>query len=130
LLAFGSVTIVAASLAVIDGQTPRVEFPDQWLSIRSSPLEVLFSPSQRDIQLLNRSSEQVVRYRLGCVKKTPAGLKTLHRLSALNTSLEPNKVLLNSAAIYSEDLQRCSKKEGKLAVVEVIFIDGSAWKLK
>lgn len=100
-----------------------------WFNIPSSPLEVRFSPSKRDSLLFNRSSGQVVRYRLGCVIGGEGSkLKVVRKTPFVDTDLESGKVLINSISMHATDIARCVKSKTRLAVIEVVFKDGFVWK--
>lgn len=101
-----------------------------WLTVPASPLETRFSPSKRDIQLLNRSSGKVTRYRLGCVIQEANKARVVQRMPFIDADLEGGKVLINSATLYDDELEQCSKKKSRLAVVEVLFLDNSVWKAR
>lgn len=128
-----SVIIIALYSAVIPlvgfGQTFQQPAEEWSVNIASSPLEIGLSPNQRFLNLLNRSSGNITRYRLGCVVQNGESMKVLRRFSPVNSQLAPGKVLINSVTIYSESVQRCSLVRAKVAVIEVRFKDGSVWKL-
>jgi hypothetical protein len=103
---------------------------ESWLSVPSSPLEIRFSPSKRDLALLNRSSGKIIRYRLGCVVQEASKIRVVRKMPFIDANLESGKVVINAFTVYADDLERCGKKKSGLAVVEVVFLDGSIWKAK
>ena len=110
--------------------SPQMQPEEFWLTVPSSPLDARFSPSKRDIELLNRSSGKVIRYRLGCVMQETNKARVVQRMPFIDVDLEGGKVLINSANRYDDDLVRCGKKKSRLAVVEVLFEDNSVWKAR
>jgi hypothetical protein len=112
------------------GKSPQAESQEWWLNVPSSPLEIRFSPSKRDMELFNRSSGHVTEYRLGCVREVGQSLKVLRKLPLVETNLETGKVLINSVTVYTDSVEVCTRDKAKLAVVEVSFRDGSIWRVK
>ncbi len=105
--------------------------PEQlWVTLPSSPLEVRFSPSKRDIALLNRSSDTVARYSIGCVTQRETKTRVVRKMRFIDANLETGRVLINSLTLYANDAAQCRSKKGRLAVVEVVFMDESIWKAR
>jgi hypothetical protein len=101
-----------------------------WLTVPSSPLEIRFSPSNRDVELVNRSSGKVIRFRLGCVIQETNKVRVVRKMPFVDANLDSGKVLLNSSTVYADDLEQCSKKKSRVSVVEVVFLDDSIWRVK
>jgi hypothetical protein len=102
---------------------------DLWFNVESTPLEVRISPNGRHLHLLNRSPGLITRYRLGCVRQRPE-MRVVRTLPVVKADLEAGKVLINSLSLYADNVERCSRDTGRLAVVEVNFRDGSVWKIR
>jgi len=128
--------MIAIPIAIVSfgmnrtGKSHQVEFQQSWLNIPSSPLEIRFSPSKRDMELFNRSSGHVTGYRIGCVREVGQRLKVLRKLPVVQTNLETGTVLISSVTVYTDSVGRCTRDKAKLAVVEVSFRDGSLWRVK
>lgn len=103
---------------------------DFWVNLESSPLVFEINESRRVLYLSNYGLKRVSSYRLGCVSSTPAKVRILRKMPVTIADLEPNQWLLNSVYVYAKDKARCDKVQGKLAVVEVTFSDGTHWKQK
>ena len=105
--------------------------PEEWsLNVPSTPLQIGFSPSKRDMELLNRSSGHVNQYRLGCVRQAGEHTGVLRKFPSIKADLPSGKALINSVTLYEEKVQDCRRDKAKFAVIEVSFRDGSIWKLK
>ena len=104
---------------------------EEWsVNVPSSPLEIIFSPSRRDMEFLNRSSGRINHYRLGCVRQVGEGMRVFRKFPIVKADLSSGEALINSVTHYAESVQRCSIERGKFAVIEVGFRDGSDWKVK
>ena len=101
-----------------------------WLTVPSSPLEIRLSPSNRDVELVNRSSGKVIRYRLGCVIQEANKARVVRKMPFVDANLDSGKVLINASTVYADDLEQCSRKKSRVSVVEVVFLDDSTWRVK
>lgn len=121
--------MLAISTAFPTLSIAQSELEQRWVNIASSPLEIRFTPSKRDGLLVNRSSGRVVQYRLGCVvNDSDLRIRVLKKLKPVRTQLETGKALINSVSVHQLDMERCEKAASRLAVIEVIFQDGFAWR--
>jgi hypothetical protein len=102
-----------------------IQKDENWLDVSSSPLQIRFS--KRDLLFVNRSSKKIVSFRLGCVGGISDNL-VISELPVVTTNLEPANALISSITFYRTDLERCKRKNGKLAVVSVGFEDNSSWR--
>lgn len=124
---FLAILVVEIGLGAQSAQQEREEWS---VNVPSSPLEIIFSPSRRDMEFLNRSSGRINHYRLGCVREVGEGMKVLRRFPIVKADLSSGEALINSVTRYAESVQQCSMDKGKFAVIEVGFRDGSDWKVK
>lgn len=121
--------IAALSNPSLKGQSKPSILEELWINVPSSPLEISFSQSKRDSMLYNRSSGTIVGYRLGCVTKDDnTKIKVVREGTLVGTDLQPAKGLINSISVHTDDLERCLNTDTHLAVIEVLFKDGFAWK--
>jgi hypothetical protein len=96
------------------------------MNIAGTPLELKITENKRHILLSNVSPVRVVGYKLGAVAYKK-GVPVLVRVSArIEVSLDVHEAAINPKVVEDE-LDYCRRKKAKLAVVEVIFADGSVW---
>lgn len=101
---------------------------DLFFDAASSPLGIRPSSSERDLLLSNRSSQTVVKYRLGCVRAV-GELKLLRKFSSVRTKLQPGHVLTHSVSQVETESQICSQRQAQLGVAELKFENGANWKI-
>jgi len=104
-----------------------------WVNLPSCPLRISLSANNRFLTLDNHSDKQVLRYRLGCVVEEQGKYRVLRKMKVERTNLVPvdpanDKISFESLDPHKEFSKMCKKGAGRLAVIEVGFIDGSTWK--
>jgi hypothetical protein len=85
-------------------------------------------------QVRNASSKTIVRFALGCV--TPVSGKPINIIDMLlaesNANVAPGKTVTDIEPFEDFDLplnQVCKSRQSKLAVVDVLFSDGTRWNI-
>jgi len=123
------IIVAAVSTSSSKGQSKPPTLEELWIDVPSSPLQREFTESKRDSVLYNRSTGVVIGYRLGCVTSGEnTKLKVVQEGRCFNADLEPAKGLLNSVHVHQAELEQCLNTNTRLAVIEVLFKDGFAWK--
>ena len=131
LLFASGLLVLAIFVAFPTVSNAQSKLEERWINIPSSPLDLRFSPSKRDSSLDNRSGGVVVQFDLGCVvSDSDSRIRVLKKLRTTPTRLEPRIALLNSVSVHEPDMKRCEKMKRRLAVIEVVFVDGFAWRAK
>lgn len=115
-------------------QTDKAISEEWWINLPSSPLRIARTPNGRLMTLSNHSSNRITQYQLGCVIKESDKVKVVCKMNRQKTDLLPadsvkGEVYFESLDSREKHKERCDKKNAKLAVVEVIFADGSVWKV-
>jgi len=105
-----------------------------WLNLPTSPLRIERSPNGRFLTLSNYSSKKAIKYRLGCVVKTDDRIKIIGKKKVYLITLEPIDAVTNQVSfipfdVAENDINRCSNRDARLAVIEVSFADDSTWKI-
>jgi hypothetical protein len=95
----------------------------------SSPLKLV--TYRNGYKVTNVSDKRIVKYTLGCALEEDKKLRIVHVLPPQESSLEPG-MQMGHATIDNPDeaiFECIEKRKSKLAVVEVDFADGAAWRL-
>ena len=131
LLIASGLLVLTISVALPTVSIAQSKVEESWINIASSPLTLRFSPSKRSSSLENRSAGVVVQFSLGCVvSESDSRIRVVKKLSTTRTRLEPGIALFNSVSVHEPDMKRCEKMKSRLAVIEVVFQDGFAWRAK
>ncbi|MGH9970496.1 MAG: hypothetical protein ACREBG_22270 [Pyrinomonadaceae bacterium] len=84
--------------------------------------------------LRNMSLRRIIQYRLGCVIKKGDKFKLICDTAPKQIDLLPYNQALDATeysvfSIPDELIDTCKKRLAKIAIVQVIFDDGSEWRL-
>ena len=118
------------------GQTPQrsEKRRPEVFNPETAPLKVKLSPGRRYTRVENHSEKSVKGYQLGCVVKENAKITVKFAFDVRHVELKP--LDLPGGSMYSESygteqsgLWQCRQTSTKLAVIEVLFADGTIWKI-
>ncbi len=126
------IALALMALAVFEVGTKAQE--QFWFNLPDSPLKIERSPNGRFITLGNYSFKESSKYRLGCVVTTDERIKVVSKFSEEIDSIAPfdsvnDQYSATLLDLTQEDVKKCTNKGAKLAAVEVVFADGSTWKI-
>lgn len=130
-------SILAAFPFLIVGQMSREEgmkaIQSKLLDVPSAQYRLKASYNGRGYEFCNTSTASVVKFRLGCVKEKNRELTILSERRFEETELPTPAKHELSCQIWSSNHgffpgEVC--KKGKLAIIEVVLVDGARWKLK
>jgi hypothetical protein len=101
------------------------------LNLPSSPLVISATPNGRYLIAENYSRGTVNEYQAGCVTEElgKVTIKTVFKAVKGDVPLPSNDKRWFSG-MDLRDMDSCTEKNAKLAVIRVSFVDGSEWRIK
>lgn len=115
----------AQTIDAVDAQAKAL------LNLPSSPLTIGVTPNGRYLIAENYSRGTVNEYQAGCVTEELGKLTVQSLFKPLKVELPPPSDGKRwFAGMDFRDLNSCSDKSAKLAVIRVSFADGSEWKIR
>lgn len=80
-------------------------------------------------KLCNTSTVQLTQYRIGCIERSDNGFEIVRKDNLINERIEGRGGCI-TLEITPKDFPFEECTVGKLAVIEVIFADGTSWSLQ
>ena len=91
-----------------------------------TPLEIS-TDGERGYDLNSKTKTPINRFRLGCVHEQGKNLQIVHRLIPEDAKIAPDEKRV-TLGFHHNPAKTCEQWNGKLAVIEVDFEDGTQWR--